>query len=65
MSFNVILAFKKCCEKNVKLNGINGLMSRYWYCLGREGNVVDECLLYNPKIKVGRSHIALRSQMTA
>ena len=43
MNFYVILAFRKCCEKNVKLNGINGVMSRYWYYLGREGNVVFAC----------------------
>jgi hypothetical protein len=41
MNFKVILAFRKCCEKNVKLHGINELMRRYWYHLGREGNVVD------------------------
>jgi hypothetical protein len=40
MNFNVILAFRKCCEKNIKLNGINGVVSRYWTC---EGDVVDEC----------------------
>ena len=43
MDFNVILAFRKCCEKNVKLHGINGVMTRYRYHLGREGDVVVEC----------------------
>jgi hypothetical protein len=30
-------------KSNVKLNGIDGVTSRYWYYLSHEGNVIDEC----------------------
>ena len=42
MNFNVLLSFRKYHEKTIRLHGINRVMSKYWYYLGREGYVFDE-----------------------